>query len=157
MEFFERPLSRAQTAQLIALVERGFDERGYGLWALELPGETDMAGFVGLLPVDEDLPCAPAVEIGWRLARDAWGRGLASEAARAVVDFAFDELALEELVSMTAVPNRRSRAVMERLGMTRDPAEDFEHPRVSVGHPLAPHVLYRLARVDFGGPRSSRG
>jgi RimJ/RimL family protein N-acetyltransferase len=157
MEFFERPLSRAQAAQLIARVERGFDERGYGLWALELPGEMQMAGFVGLLPVDHDLPCAPAVEIGWRLARSAWGRGLASEAARRVVEFAFDELALEELVSMTSVANRRSRAVMERLGMRREEAEDFEHPRVSAGHPLAPHVLYRLASVDFEDPRSSRG
>jgi ribosomal-protein-alanine N-acetyltransferase len=147
MEYFERTLTRAESAQLIADIERGFEQRGYGLWALELPGEMELAGFVGLTPVDADLPCAPAVEIGWRMARAAWGRGLATEAARGVVRFAFEELELEELVATTSVPNRRSRAVMERLGMTRDPAGDFDHPRLAAGHPLAPHVLYRLARV----------
>jgi RimJ/RimL family protein N-acetyltransferase len=143
MEYFERTLTRAESAELIARIERGFQQRGYGLWALELPGEIELAGFVGLTPVDADLPCAPAVEIGWRLAREAWGRGFATEAARRVVRFAFDELGLGELVATTSAGNRRSRAVMERLGMRRDRDGDFLHPRVSAGHPLAPHVLDR--------------
>ncbi len=156
MEFFERPLSRGQSERLIERIERGFAERGYGLWALELPGEMPMAGFVGLVPVDADLPCAPAVEIGWRLDRRAWGRGLATEAAREVVRFAFEELRLDGLVSTTSVRNRRSRAVMERLGMTRDPGEDFDHPRVSAGHPLARHVLYRLDAASWPGSAATR-
>jgi ribosomal-protein-alanine N-acetyltransferase len=144
MEHFERTLTREESAQLIARIERGFEQHGYGLWALELPGEMPLAGFVGMIPVEADLPCAPAVEIGWRLAHEAWGRGLATEAARSVVRFAFEQVGLEGLVATTSVGNQRSRAVMERLGMRRDPAEDFLHPRVSPGHPLGPHVLYRL-------------
>ena len=87
------------------------------------------------------------MEVGWRLARSAWGRGFATEAAREALRVGFDEVGLPEVVSMTSVPNTPSRAVMERLGMTRDPGDDFEHPAVPPGHPLRPHVLYRL-RAD---------
>jgi ribosomal-protein-alanine N-acetyltransferase len=149
MEFFEKTLTRAETETLIARIERGFRERGYGLWALELPGEAKLAGFVGIIDVDSRLPCAPAVEIGWRLGREFWGRGLASEAARRVVEHSFGQLRLDSLVATTSVPNARSRAVMERLGMTRDPAEDFIHPGLPAGHALGPHVLYRLAAGDW--------
>lgn len=100
---------------------------------------------MGLYAVPDDLPCAPAVEVGWRLARQYWGCGYATEAASAAVVFAFETLGLEEVVSMTSTINERSRRVMERLGMRRDPADDFVHPRVAEGSPLRQHVLYRIA------------
>jgi RimJ/RimL family protein N-acetyltransferase len=145
MEHFPAPLSAEQSDALVQRIERCFEERGYGLWAVEVLDEGAFAGFVGLEPVvDELLPFAPAVELGWRLAQPFWGRGIASEAASAAVALAFEELALTDLVSYTAAINVRSRRVMERLGMCRDPAEDFVHPGLPAMHPLAPHVLYRL-------------
>ena len=122
------------------------DERGWGLWAVEVADGPPFIGFVGLSPVHFEAPFAPAVEIGWRLARSAWGRGYAPEAATVVVAHAFAVLGLEELVSFTAVANAPSRRVMEKIGMTRDPADDFDHPGVPDGNPLRPHVLYRLRR-----------
>lgn len=118
--------------------------RGWGLWAVEVKDGPQFIGFVGLNEVDFEAHFTPAVEVGWRLARQHWGNGYATEAARAAVDFAFQELALQEIVSMTTVANERSRRVMGRLGMVRDPADDFDHPRVPAG-PLRRHVLYRLS------------
>jgi RimJ/RimL family protein N-acetyltransferase len=146
MEHFPRPLTREESAAIIESQERSFDALGYGLWALEVPGEVELGGFVGLVDVEPRLPFAPAVEIGWRMAGELWGRGLASEAARLALAYAFKELALEEVVSMTAERNTRSRAVMERIGMRRDLAGDFLHPALPRGHALEPHVLYRLRR-----------
>jgi RimJ/RimL family protein N-acetyltransferase len=144
MEHFPGPMSKAESAAFVERMEWCFEDRGYGLWALELPGSAPFIGCVGLLEVGSELPFAPAVELGWRLARAHWGRGLAAEAARAAVAFAFDDLRLTGLVAYTAERNLRSRRLMERLGMHHDPAEDFRHPRLSAGDPLAPHVLYRL-------------
>ncbi len=146
MEHFLAPLTREQSATLIALQERSFEARGYGLWALEVPGEVELGGFVGLADVEERLPFAPAVEVGWRMARELWGRGLASEAATLALAYAFTELGLEEVVATTAFPNARSRAVMERIGMQRDVQGDFLHPALPPGHPLRAHLLYRLRR-----------
>jgi ribosomal-protein-alanine N-acetyltransferase len=146
MEHFRAPLTRRQSRAIIRRQERSFDTVGYGLWALEVPGEVELAGFVGLVDVESRLPFAPAVEVGWRMARELWGRGLASEAARLALAYAFTELELDEVVSMTAVRNTRSRAVMERIGMQRDVGGDFLHPALPTGHPLEPHVLYRLRR-----------
>jgi RimJ/RimL family protein N-acetyltransferase len=101
-------------------------------------------GFVGLNFVDVDFPFGPTVEVGWRLARSPWGEGYATEAGRASVDLGFTSLGLDEIVSFTVPTNVRSRAVMERLGMTPDPWHDFDHPRIATGHPLRRHVLYRL-------------
>jgi RimJ/RimL family protein N-acetyltransferase len=148
MEHFPATLSRTESDVLIARMEDCLETNGYGLWAVELPGVEPLVGFVGLTPVDIDVAFAPAVEIGWRLARGWWGQGIATEAAGAVVAFAFQQLRLPGLVSYTAAVNTRSRRVMERLGMTRDPVEDFPHPAVEEGHRLSPHVLYRL---DGGG------
>ncbi len=144
MEFFPRPLARHESAALIARFETGFVQRGYGLWALELPGRAKLAGFVGLAPVEPALPFAPADEVGWRLAPAHWGKGFATEAAGEAVRFAFEELGLGSLVSFTVAANERSRRVMERLGMTHSAGEDFDHPLLPAGDPLARHVLYRL-------------
>jgi len=152
MEHFPATLTRAESDRLIERIEACFCENGYGAWAVELPGEVPLAGFVGLWPqTDQRLTFAPAVEIGWRLKRACWERGIATEAARAAIAFGLRELGLEEIVAFTTVGNGRSRAVMERLGMTRNPAEDFLHPGLEPGHTLAPHVLYRIgaARRSF--------
>ncbi len=143
MAFFPSTLSRRESDELVARIESGFSAHGFGLWALEVKATGAFIGFTGLAVPGFDVPFAPAVEVGWRLARPAWGSGFASEAARASLRHGFEELGLAEVVSFTFEGNRRSRAVMERLGMVRDPVDDFEHPRL-VGHPLAPHVLYRL-------------
>jgi ribosomal-protein-alanine N-acetyltransferase len=144
MRHFPAPLSRADSDAMVERIRASFEEHGYGLYAVERRDEGDFIGFVGLAQLTYDAHFTPAVEIGWRLARHAWGRGYATEAARAVVDHAFGPLGLAELVSVTAPINEPSWRVMERIGMTRDPAEDFHHPRVEPGHPLALHVLYRL-------------
>jgi RimJ/RimL family protein N-acetyltransferase len=121
-------------------------EHGFGLWAVELPGAASLIGVVGLHLVPFPAPFAP-VEIGWRLARAYWGRGYAVEAARAAIDDGFGRLGLDEIVAFTVPANRRSWQVMERLGMSRDPADDFDHPHFPDGHPLCRHVLYRIRRA----------
>jgi RimJ/RimL family protein N-acetyltransferase len=128
----------------------GIEERGWGFWAVEVRGGAPFIGFVGLGEPGFEAHFTPAVEVAWRLAREHWGQGYATEAARVAVEFGFDELGLDEIVAMTAPANARSRAVMERLGMTHDPADDFDHPLVPPG-PLTRHVLYRLAR-ERGSP-----
>ena len=146
MEHFPSLLTRDQADLLIdrhrALLEAGEP----GLFAVEVAATGTFIGFVGLAVPRFEAPFTPCVEIGWRLARSAWGHGYASEAARAVLAHGFRDLALDEIVSFTAVRNRRSRAVMERIGMTRDPAEDFDHPSLQPGDPLRRHVLYRTTR-----------
>ena len=147
MEHFVAPLTADETAAFVQRIEASFDQHGYGLWAVEVPGVSPFIGFVGLALQEFEASFTPAVEVGWRLAKEHWGHGYASEGARAAVRFGFEELGLDEIVSMTAVGNVRSRRVMERLGMTRDPADDFDHPRVPEGHPIRRHVLYRLSRT----------
>jgi len=150
MEHFPRPLTRDESDGLIEQIELGFDRCGFGLWAVQVRASGEFVGFTGLAAPSFEAHFTPAVEVGWRLARSAWGNGYATEAARAALDFGFDRHGLEEVVSMTAVGNARSRAVMERLGMSRDPADDFDHPRIAPGDPLRPHVLYRIARPRPG-------
>lgn len=149
MEHFPATLSTLQSDALADRIEHDFDRFGYGLWAVEVPGLTPFAGYVGLADATFDAPFTPAIEIGWRLARAAWGRGIATEAARAVLQLAFTDLRLGEVVSMTATTNLRSQAVMVRLGMHRDPGDDFEHPRVPEDSPLRRHVLYRLRAEEW--------
>lgn len=159
MEFFPAPLGRAESDELFERIEAGFERHGFGLWALELLESGEFLGFTGLAVPPFEAHFTPAVEVGWRLARPAWGRGYATEAGRAALAHGFGALGLEQVVSMTTVRNRRSRAVMERLGMTRDPAEDFEYPNLPPGDPLRPHVLYRLraSQVPEDRGRSSPG
>ncbi len=142
--FLGATLSCAQSDALIDRIEAGFAPEGFGLWALELADGGELLGFTGLQAVPEQMPFAPAVEVGWRLARRAWGHGYATEAARVAIAYGFGAAGLDEIVSFTTAANRRSRAVMERLGMTRDPTEDFEHPQLAASSPVRPHVLYRL-------------
>ena len=152
MRYFPAPPSRAQSDALAEHARRQIEEEGWGLWAVEVVGGASFIGFVGLVRPSFEEHFTPAVEVGWRLAFDCWGRGYASyatEAGRAAVAFGFEELGLEEIVSFTSELNEPSWRVMERLGMSHDPAGDFEHPRVPVGHPLRPHVLYRLSRDDW--------
>jgi ribosomal-protein-alanine N-acetyltransferase len=150
MAYMPRALSAEQSDALIDYYERCFEEHGLGTWAVtELEGE--LVGAVGLLPVGDEMPFGPTVEIGWRLRRDRWGRGYATEAARAALGWGFSKGGLTEIVAFTAAINIRSRAVMERLGMHRDPAEDFIHPRVAPGDRLASHVLYRVQATEVAG------
>jgi len=149
MRWLGGPLAREASDALAARIRAGWAAHGLGLFALEVPGETAFAGFVGLAVPDFAAAFTPCVEVGWRLARAHWGRGYATEAARAALAFGFGPRALAEIVSFTTAANAPSRRVMERLGMTRDPSGDFEHPKLAPGHPLRAHVLYRITREAF--------
>ena len=149
MEHFPSVLTRAESDAMIADLEARFERQGYGLWAVEVRATGEMIGFVGLnLPAFE-AHFMPAVEVGWRLSRSAWGHGYATEAARASLSYGFSEAGLDEIVAMTTTTNSRSAAVMERLGMRRDPADDFDHPRIERGHPLRRHILYRISAAEW--------
>ncbi|MEU7836489.1 GNAT family N-acetyltransferase [Nonomuraea sp. NPDC049129] len=146
MEHFPALLTRSESDGFVDRIEAGFEAHGYGLWALEVRTSGEFIGFTGLVLQTFEAPFTPAVEVGWRLAKAAWGHGYAIEAAREAVRYGFDVAGLDEIVSITTVGNTRSRKVMERLGMTRDIADDFYHPRVAADSPQRPHVLYRLRR-----------
>ena len=138
MEHFPSVLTRKQSDALVDRIETHFDQHGYGLWAVEADGA--FVGFTGLVWQTYDAPFTPALEVGWRLARSAWGHGYATEAATAALARGRSEVG--SVVSTTAVTNLRSQRVMQRLGMRRE--LEFDHPRVPQGHPVRPHVLYRL-------------
>ena len=144
MEFLPKLLSREESDERVRSIREHFDLHGFGLWAIEVRGAESFVGFVGLSVPKFEQPFTPCVEIGWRLTRAAWGKGYATEAAQCTLEFGFTQLGLKEIVSFTVPANQRSRRVMERLGMTRDLAGDFEHPLLPEGHPLRRHVLYRL-------------
>ncbi len=154
MEHFPAPLDRAASDGLVDRIEAGFEKFGYGLWAVEIAAAGEFIGFTGLAVPNFEAPFTPAVEVGWRLSRSAWGHGYATEAANAALHEGFVRHGLAEIVSFTALPNVRSQAVMRRLGMTRDPADDFQHPRVAPGHRLHHHVLYRLDSERWKARRS---
>jgi RimJ/RimL family protein N-acetyltransferase len=146
MRYFPEAMSREKSDRLAKRIRDNMAKHGWGLWAVEVKTGPNLAGFVGLAVPTFKADFTPAVEIGWRLSRDCWGRGFATEGAQAVLAFAFGRLNLGELVSFTAVGNQRSRGVMERLGMIHKPAEDFEHPMIAEGSPVRRHVLYRLTQ-----------
>jgi len=148
MEHFPAPYTPEETERMIARIEQQFEERGFGLWAVEIVDIAPFAGFVGLNVTKFAAHFTPCVEIGWRLAAEHWGQGYATEGARAALTFGFDTLGLEEIVSFTVPENIRSRRVMERIGMSHDAAGDFEHPLLPEGHRLRRHVLYRCVRHD---------
>jgi RimJ/RimL family protein N-acetyltransferase len=157
MEHFLAPLTRQESDAFVDWVDAHFREHGFGLWVVEVLPTGDFAGLVGLMKPAFEAHFTPAVEVGWRLARQHWGRGYATEAAKAALEFGFDKVGLEEIVSFTVPANLRSRRVMDRLGMSRDPADDFDHPRMPEGHRLRRHVLYRLSRDSFRRQRVRRG
>lgn len=134
---------------MIERIHAHFAEHGFGLWALERKDNGTFIGLTGLGWVGFAAPFSPAVEIGWRLAREHWGQGFASEAARVALACGFQRLGLEQIVAFTAVDNQPSQRVMQAIGMRRDPAEDFDHPRLAPGHALRRHVLYRLRHSEW--------
>ena len=154
MRHFPSALSEQQSDLLAARINEHFAAHGFGLWAVEITGVAPFAGFIGLAIPKFEAHFTPCVEIGWRLAAEYWGNGYAPEGARAALAFGFK--ASEEIVSFTVPENLASRRVMEKIGMTHEPSEDFDHPSLPEGHPLRRHVLYRLRRVDWaqsGSPR----
>ncbi len=157
MRYFPATLDRAASDGSVRRIEELFDSQGFGLWALEVADTAQFIGFTGLNPMPAGVPGAGGMEVGWRLAQHAWHRGYATEAAAAAVDVGFSEIGLDEIWSMTAVLNEPSQAVMRRLGMT--PFAHFDHPRVPVGHPVRPHIVYRLQRPGVGqaAPEAAAG
>ncbi len=161
-EFLTAPLTREETDAMVDRIEAGFARDGFGLCALEVSATGALAGYTGLAVPRFDAAFTPCVEVGWRLARPLWGRGYATEAAGAVLDAAFGPLALPEVVAFTAAGNLRSRAVMDRLGMSHDPLDDFDHPSLPAASSLRRHVLYRLTaerwrtRLGHEGDRTGR-
>lgn len=145
MRYFHAPWTLAESDDAMARIVAGFAQRGFGFWAVEIPGITPFAGFVGLSVPSFEAPFVPCVEIGWRLASRYWHRGYATEGARAALSFGWRVLGLAEIVAFTVPANLPSRRVMDRIGMTRDLSGDFDHPRVPAGHVFRRHVLYRIA------------
>ncbi len=145
MEHFPAPLTPVESDALADRIEAHFAQHNFGPWAAELRETGDFLGFIGLAVPSFEAHFTPCVEIGWRIAFDHWGQGLATEGARAALDHAFNTLGLPEIVSFTVPANLRSRRVMEKLGMTHNPADDFDHPLIEAGHPLRRHVLYRVS------------
>jgi len=144
MEFFPEPLTAEASDALFDRAERHFSQHGFGPFAVELVESGTFVGFIGLFVPEFEAHFTPAVEIGWRLGFEHWGKGLATEGAGAVVDYGLNRLGLKQIVSFTVPANLRSRRVMEKLGMTHDPADDFDHPNLPDGHPLRRHVLFRI-------------
>ncbi len=149
MRYFRSTLSRDESDAFMARIETHFDAHGFGFWAVEEKQSGQLVGLTGLARVTFDAPFAPAVEIGWRFMPHVWGMGYAPEAARAAMHAGFTDFALDEIVAFTIPANAPSRRVMDKLDMTYDAADDFEHPNLPAGHALRPHVLYRLRRDAF--------
>ncbi|MGH3379767.1 MAG: GNAT family N-acetyltransferase [Actinoallomurus sp.] len=155
MEHFPATLTPDESDASIDRIEARFEEHGFGFWALEIAETGQFIGFTGLSVPGFEAHFIPAVEIGWRLTRSSWGHGYASEAARRALTLAFDDLELAEVVSFTSRTNLRSQMVMKRIGMTHDPADDFDHPVLDEGHPLRRHVLWRMPAEHWrAGSRS---
>jgi ribosomal-protein-alanine N-acetyltransferase len=143
MRFFPSLLTRPESDAFARQTMEAMSQKGWGRWAVEVPGIEPFIGYIGLTMPSWETPFPPCPEIVWRLASAYWGQGMATEGAKAVMEFAFRSLGLPEIFSCTSVLNLPSIRVMERLEMTHNPEEDFEHPKVEVGHPLRRHVLYR--------------
>lgn len=144
MEYFLSVSTREESDQLANRIYNTFQEQEWGLWAASIPHEADFIGFIGLAQVNFEASFTPAIEVGWRLAHRYWGKGYASEGAKAAIEYGFKTLGLDDIVSFTPVENMRSRRVMEKIGMYHDEQGDFDHPRLPVGHKLRRHVLYRI-------------
>ena len=152
MEFFPSPLDRDQTIALIERSEKSFVDHELGLWAVEEKESGDFIGCVGLIKPRAEAPFTPCEDVGWRLAKKYWGKGYAVEAAHASLADGFGRLALPEIIAVTALINKRSMRVMEKLKMTRQRADDFLHPVLEPDNPLRPHVMYRISSEQFKSP-----
>lgn len=148
MEFFPAVRTREESLASMAGIEAHFEKNGFGLYAVEVPDVAPFIGLIGLGIPGFESAFTPCVEIGWRLAAEHWGQGYATEGARACLELGFGELGLEEIVSFTATQNLPSRRVMEKLGMTHDPREDFDHPNLEPDCHVLRHVLYRIRASD---------
>jgi RimJ/RimL family protein N-acetyltransferase len=148
MRYFPNPLSSEESDRLAQKISDELDQRGWGLWAVEIMASTEFIGFVGLSVPSALLSFSPCVEIGWRINSPYWHQGYATEAAMSVLDAGFEQLNLKEIVSFTAEINTPSRRVMQRIGL-RYGGETFEHPALNDGDPLKHHVLYRLNRAHW--------
>lgn len=148
MRYFPALVSAEQTNASIDMWRSQFEERGWSNWAVERKETGELIGFIGLSIPKRQLPFSPCVEIGWRLKRSAWGKGYATEGAKACLRIGFERLGLTEIVSFTTLTNLPSRRVMERIGMTNSNA-DFEHPAVPEGNPLRPHCLYKISQAQW--------
>jgi ribosomal-protein-alanine N-acetyltransferase len=159
MQHLLGPLTRPQSDALVGRITEHLFREGFGFWAVEAPGVASFIGMVGIAIPSYTAPFTPCVEVGWRLARQYWGQGFATEAAQAAMEFGFETVDLPEIVALTVPGNARSRAVMSKLGMTREASDDFDHPLVPAGHQLTRHVLYRLRKDAWlrtrGLPRSA--
>lgn len=151
MELLLGPVARAESDAMAGRIRAHFAKYGYGLWAVEVIDGASFIGFAGLSHPPFEAHFTPCVEVGWRLAAEHWGHGYATEAARAALRYGFEQVGLAEIVAMTTPANHRSRRVMEKIGMTHDPADDFDHPKVAAGHPLRRHVLYRIPASAWKG------
>lgn len=152
MEYFPSVLNRQESDELALRIKTKLEEKGWGMWAATLIASGEFIGFIGLNEVTQSTlpaPFSPAVEVGWRLAFEHWGKGYATEGALASLQYGFHILHLKEIISFTAVQNQRSRHVMEKIGMHRDPKGDFDHPKLAEGHWLRRHVLYRLQAREW--------
>lgn len=149
MEFFPGVLTQDESDQFAKRICIAMKQQGWGLWAVSIPDNADFIGYIGLAPVNFAADFTPAVEVGWRLAYDFWNKGYATEGAQAALKYGFETLQMDEIVSFTAIQNKRSQNVMEKIGMTHYPEEDFDHPKLSDGHWLKRHVLYRLNRREW--------
>jgi RimJ/RimL family protein N-acetyltransferase len=149
MEFLLPVQDRAAIDAMVGRIRGHFDRHGYGWWAAELKETRAFIGFIGLVHIPFEAHFTPAVEVGWRLASAYWGKGYATEGARASLAAAFTQLGLDEIVSITVPANARSRRVMDRIGMARNPVDDFDNPRVPDGNPLKRHLLYRIDRARW--------
>lgn len=149
MEYFPSLLTKQESDQMVKKIGEHFAQHGWGIWAVSVKNGASFIGFIGLAPVRFIADFNPAIEIGWRLAHEFWGKGYATEGAKACLQFAFETLHLLEVVSFTAVQNIRSQNVMRRLGMNHQPKDDFNHPLLPEGHPLRKHVLFRLNASEY--------
>ena len=148
MEFFPKQLTQKESFEMAEKIRSLIKDRGWGFWALEIPNEHKFIGFVGLHTPTDRMPFSPCVEIGWRLSSQHWGKGYATEAAKAALDYAFNSLHLSEVVSFTTLANVRSMAVMEKLGMTNS-NQNFMHPDIEASHPQCEHVLYTISKLKW--------
>ena len=152
MEHFPSAMTAQETGLMVARIEPAFEEHDFGLFAVEVKSTNTFIGFCGLSVPYIDAPFMPAVEVGWRLAKQHWGNGYATEAARAAIVYGFGTAGLDEIVSFAIPANQRSLKVMERLGMTHDPRDDFDHPRFLDDERLRHHLLYRMTAKRMGFP-----